>query len=74
MQKGPEESRRRYWIRFAMVSLAVAVPVVFTIHPILIDDVFFHLASGRWMFEHHQIPQTDPFSWSREGAPWVNFE
>ena len=57
-----------------MVSLAVAVPVVFTIHPILIDDVFSHLASGRWMFEHHQIPQTDPFSWSREGAPWVNFE
>jgi len=37
-------------------------------------DVWWHLAAGRWMVEHRQVPRTDPFSYSAAGAPWIAHE
>ncbi len=37
-------------------------------------DVFWHLAAGRWILEHGQIPTTDPFRFTSGGAPWVDHE
>ena len=37
-------------------------------------DVFWHLASGRWIVEHGRIPRTDPFRFTSHGAPWVDHE
>src|ERR1017187_5100612 len=38
------------------------------------NDIFWHLASGRYMLENHRIPRLDVFSFTAAGHPWVNHE
>lgn len=33
-------------------------------------DFFWHLAYGRWILEHRQIPLVDTFSWTFAGTPY----
>ncbi|MDP3618950.1 MAG: hypothetical protein Q8R63_04065 [Ramlibacter sp.] len=41
----------------------------------LIDgDTYWHVATGRWMFDHRVIPSVDPFSHSMAGAAWTAHE
>ena len=37
-------------------------------------DTWWHVAAGRWMIEHLQIPHTDPFSYTRPGVAWQTHE
>jgi len=37
-------------------------------------DVSWHVAAGRWMIEHLQVPLTDPFSFSAYGQRWIAHE
>ncbi len=33
-------------------------------------DTWWHLRTGAWIWEHRALPSTDPFSYTRYGAPW----
>lgn len=35
------------------------------------QDVFLHVAVGRWILGHGHVPTHDPFSFTRREAPWV---
>ena len=37
-------------------------------------DLWMHLRAGRLMFETHDVPRHDPFSFAIAGAPWVSHE
>jgi hypothetical protein len=37
-------------------------------------DVSWHIATGQWILDHRAIPQTDPFSFTWGGKPWVPIE
>jgi hypothetical protein len=37
-------------------------------------DTFLHIAAGNWIWTHGAVPRTDPFSFTRHGAPWVAHE
>lgn len=37
-------------------------------------DLYWHLATGRTIVETGTIPQTDPFSSTRLGTPWINVQ
>jgi len=37
-------------------------------------DIWWHIATGQWMVQHRQIPHQDPFTWTREGEPWIAHE
>lgn len=37
-------------------------------------DVWWHLAAGRWILDHRQVPKADPFSYSAADAPWTAHE
>ena len=37
-------------------------------------DFFWHLAAGRWIRTHGEIPRNDPFRFTSDGAPWVDHE
>lgn len=36
-------------------------------------DVWWHMRSGEWILNHHQLPRTDPFSITGAGKPWVAY-
>ncbi len=36
------------------------------------EDIYFHLATGRYVFDHKTIPIRDIFSFTAYGKPWVN--
>ena len=42
--------------------------------PIRSNDYFWHLATGRWIWEHRALPLTDPFGIASTRAPWINCE
>jgi hypothetical protein len=37
-------------------------------------DLWWHLRTGQWIAETGQIPHADPFSFTRDGSPWVSHE
>jgi len=38
------------------------------------SDLWWHLASGRWMWEHGAVPSADPWSFTHQGKPWMHHE
>ncbi len=52
---------------FVLATLAAAVPL-------RSYDLFWHLATGRWILEHRALPATDPFTVASDRVPWVNGE
>ncbi len=59
---------------FDRLVKAVTFLAVFTMAVrIAVDtDTWWHLAAGRWMVEQGRVLQTDPFSFTRIGAQWIN--
>ena len=37
-------------------------------------DTLWHLKTGEWMLQHHQIARADPFSFTVPGKAWTNLE
>lgn len=37
------------------------------------SDTFYHLAGGRWMFEHGRVLDQETFSYTIPGRPWTNY-
>lgn len=35
-------------------------------------DTYWHIAVGRWILEHHALPRTDLYSFTKAGEPWVS--
>jgi hypothetical protein len=59
-------------ILLALALLVVLAPAALL--PISSYDFFWHLATGRWITEHHALPLTDPFAIASDPAPWINGE
>jgi len=36
-------------------------------------DIWWHLATGRWILQHRAVPMTDPFSSYGLGKPWIAY-
>ena len=67
--------------RLASMSLAQAATVstfalvaMLAMRPTSDPDKFWHLATGRWIWENRRIPKADPFSWTKPGQTWVAHE
>jgi len=62
--------------RLIFAVFVLALPPVLASTPRLFGDgdVSWHVAAGRWILEHRQVPQTDPFSHTMAGQPWVAHE
>lgn len=42
--------------------------------PAVDPDVFWHLATGKWIWQNHAIPKADPFSWTTPQRAWIAHE
>ncbi|HSM14584.1 MAG TPA: hypothetical protein VLA66_11010 [Thermoanaerobaculia bacterium] len=44
------------------------------VFPIFESDLFWHLATGRWILAHGAVPRIDPFRFGPEPLAWVDHE
>jgi hypothetical protein len=59
----------------ALLGAWVLVAGVYAgLQPALGEDLWWLLAAGRYIMQHHTIPARDVFSYTADGAPWVNQE
>jgi hypothetical protein len=42
--------------------------------PLYNPDLFWHLSAGRWIAANGTVPRVDPFSFTRGGEAWLDFE
>ena len=45
-----------------------------TLRPIADPDFWWHLRTGQLIVETHAIPHADPFSFTKNGSPWIAHE
>ncbi|MCL6627656.1 MAG: hypothetical protein K6T68_13860, partial [Alicyclobacillus shizuokensis] len=64
------------WLRLphAVLCAWMAWFAVYAMRPFSDPDTPWHLAAGRYILDRHQVPTTDPFSWTMHGHPWVTHE
>ena len=43
------------------------------VQPLADPDLPMHLSVGEWIVRHHGVPHTEPFSWTRPGAPYYAY-
>ncbi len=59
--------------RLTLVATAAVLGAA-AIGPIRNYDLFWHLATGRWIAAHRALPLTDPFALASDRVPWINGE
>jgi hypothetical protein len=72
--------RREEWLRAlgahwraVLVLFVVIVFVLAALMPLDDIDLPMHLAIGEWIARHHAVPFTEPFAWTRMGAPYFAY-
>jgi len=67
---------RRFVLRIGDVAVLGVFLAIFAlaVQPVLDNDVFWHLATGRFIAATGSIPHADPFSWTAPGRPWIAHE
>lgn len=51
--------------------VVAAVAGLFAFQRVFDGDLWWHLATGRWVLETGRVPRADAFSFATAGAPWV---
>src|SRR6266446_6054606 len=72
----------RGWLRAGTSFLAVLTLVMIGIQyiysmykPDLNDpDIWWHMRNAQYLFQHHQFPRFDMYSFTVAGHPWINHE
>ncbi|MBV8818521.1 MAG: hypothetical protein JO022_09210, partial [Acidobacteriaceae bacterium] len=80
-QLASRPSRRHHWIRFFMPDLAISLAGITLIYCLLVfhapqmlfrdSGTGWHLRTGERILTTGTLPQTDPYSFSKAGAPWL---
>jgi hypothetical protein len=60
------------WAGRAAAAAALLFVVTLQVHRLDDADTWWHLASGRLIAASGAVPASDPFSYTAEGAPWLN--
>jgi tetratricopeptide (TPR) repeat protein len=61
-------------INISFFILFLVFCAFFAVQKISSFDVWWHLKTGEWIWQHKAIPYVDPFSYTFRGAEWIDFE
>ncbi len=72
---GPDAGQATSVLERRLFLLLGAIALVFAflsgLRTVAEPDLFWQLATGRWVAQHHQVFSTDVFSFTAAGQPWV---
>lgn len=60
-------------IALALLVLPLLARLGAMLAPLRDPDVWWHLAAGRWIVDHHQVPVVDPFDSLGEAREWLDY-
>lgn len=71
-----QQLKDRFRPRIEHVTWAVLIycSLVAAMWPRRTYDIWWHLATGKIIVEDRTIPDSDPFTWTRAGTPWITHE
>jgi len=58
-------------VSLALVGLALVYAFLAGFHTLFDLDMGWHLATGRYVVQHHAVPSTDVLSYTSPGAQWI---
>jgi hypothetical protein len=73
-RSGPTDVRHATWFIFAFLFVFIAFIFLALIPPdaLLRDaDIYWHVATGRWIWDRGAFPQVDEFSHTSHGQVWI---
>ncbi|MGI5816780.1 MAG: hypothetical protein ACOX9R_01650 [Armatimonadota bacterium] len=62
---------RQISLRHLTWVLLIYLGIVAAAWPRRTYDIWWHIATGKWILQNGQVPRVDPFTWTREGTPWT---
>jgi tetratricopeptide (TPR) repeat protein len=72
--EGPSVSaawfRARAWF-LVLAAIALTYALLAGLRTVSDFDLFWQMASGRWVAQHHAIFSTEIFSYTAQGQPWI---
>ncbi len=77
LQSTPQEQRHPRFritqrqLSLALVGLALIYAFLSGFHTLFDLDMGWHLATGRYVVQHHTVPSTDILSYTSPGAEWI---
>ncbi|MDO8692712.1 MAG: hypothetical protein Q7J51_01305 [Sheuella sp.] len=74
MQLFHTKSCRISWVQLAVIVIFTCVMGYSSYQTLRDPDTYLHLAAGKWIISHQQLPQTDPFSYVMQGSEWLTHE
>jgi len=66
------EASARVW-RLALVACALGVAIQSGFSSLSDPDLPTHLSTAEWILAHGSVPYTEPFAWTRSGAPFYAY-
>src|SRR5438067_12386486 len=59
-----------------LTMLVVGIIYIFALYrPDMNDpDIWWHMHNAQYLFQHHQLPRQDTYSFTVAGHPWINHE
>lgn len=58
----------------ALRAWAYALALLVLCLPVMSPDAWWHLSAGRWIWTNAAVPMHETFTFTRAGAPWIDFE
>lgn len=69
-----KSARFHFLEMFVLAALWIFVFLFFFHKLIEPGDLWWHLSTGRWIVQHHQVPELDVFPFAHEKTLWNNYE
>src|SRR6266704_3097867 len=68
------QMRRAFSFLTMLAFLLVTLEFIMTRGSVVDPDIWWHLRNAEYLFQHHQFPRADMYSFTVEGHPWINHE
>ena len=66
-------NENKYFVR-GLFSLFIVLVIVLTTYKVEDDDIYWHLATGRFIVENKYVPDKDVFGLTTQNSEWIPFE
>jgi hypothetical protein len=70
----PMQLRRAFSFLTMLAFLLVTLEFIMTRGSVVDPDIWWHLRNAEYLFQHHQFPRADMYSFTVAGHPWINHE